>query len=101
MRTIGNSGKKRVSAHLANPVPADLRYFERSSVDRRWVAYHASRNYPQASRAILLAVIEQHLDSYTDAKKGLARGDHVVQQHLSHAQPIQVFHRGAGRPDAG
>src|SRR6266849_9632935 len=101
MRTIGNSGKKRVSARLAHPVPADLRYFERPSVERRWVAYHASRNDPEAARAILFAVIEQYLDTDTDAKKALARRDHVVPQDLGDAQPIQIFHRGPRRPHTG
>ena len=101
MSIVGDAAKDRMGPRLAHAVPSDLRNLERTAVESCRKAHHAARDDAEATRVVLLAAIQQHLDPDADAEERLAGADDVVAQHLVESERAQVFHRRARRADAG
>src|SRR5260370_2362614 len=89
---VGNAAKHRMGPRLTHAVPSDLGDFERTAVDGRRKARHASRDNSKAAGVVLLASIEQHLESHADAEEGLAAAGEVVAQDLVEFQRAQATH---------
>ena len=101
MRVVGHSREDSMRLSLAHTVPSDLRNLQRTSVDRSRIARDAARHDPEAFGGVLFAAIEQDLDPDADADERFAGASYVVAENLDEPERAQIFHRGAGRADAG
>ena len=76
-----------------------MRNLERAAVDRARIARDAARDDAEAIGAVLLAAIEQDLDTDADAEERFAGAGDVVAKNFDESERAQIFHRGAGRSD--
>src|SRR5262249_47979632 len=89
---VGNAAEDRMRPGLVHTIPSDLRDFQHPAVNRCRKAHDPSREHPKASRIVLLAAVEKHLDTYTNAEERLS-GTDVVAQRVVEPMRAKVAHR--------